>query len=100
MIEVEEEVEAHDKAFQFWKPMGLWEIKGEEESWLLTFPFCRIVSVQRGRRREGALLGEMGQIGQTHEEGGKREKIERGVVGLRSKRDGERKKRDGLGPFG
>ena len=74
MIEVEEEVEAHDKAFQFWKPMGLWEIKGEEESWLLTFPFCRIVSVQRGRRREVALLGEMGQIGQTHEEGGKREK--------------------------
>ena len=41
---------------------------------LLMFPFCRIVSVQRGRRREVALLGEMGQIGQTHEKGGKREK--------------------------
>ena len=51
--------------------MGLWEIKGEEESWLLMFPFCRIVSVQRGRRREVALLGEMGQ---AHEEGGKQEK--------------------------
>ena len=36
------------------------------------------MNVHRGRRREVALLGEMGQIGQTHEEGGKRGKIERG----------------------